>query len=610
MVRRIRVLDDSTVRKIAAGEAVESPASVIKELLENSLDARATNITVRLDGGGMERISVSDNGCGMSREDAEVAILRHSTSKLSSIEDLTTIGTLGFRGEALASISEISSVEMVTREKGSVEGGGTRVLVTFGRIAVIEEVGCPEGTTITISDLFANVPARKKFLKSVPIERSRCLDVVSRLMLSRPEVGLKLLVDGQERFDSPPCGQLRDRAGSVLGPKVARSLLELPGKGVGKISVRGLISLPWETRSTSAGITISVMGRIVRNRNLVDALRRGYGSRLMKGRYPVAIIDIALPPELMDVNVHPTKEVVKFSEERAVLLAVETAVSDLVFSRKASFPRQEGSSGAEGQEVTPDRSGPTLQKVKVQSIGPAQIELTVPPKEGLPPPSRFDEVPSMVGPESLPPALPENASSHPLRIIGQLDRSYILCELGSDLLMVDQHAAHERVRLEELKKRYNSGRVSTQELLEPVHLEMDLASKDNLKVIGASLEELGFIFEDFGPSAIVIRGLPRFLGRMEGHEVIRDLLSGTEVHEGCSPPDPSFMPQLPLKEKIIALTACRSAIKAHQGLSLREMEDLLRGLLECEVPLHCAHGRPTMIRLPQNILERWFRRVL
>ncbi len=386
MVRRIRVLDDNTVRKIAAGEAVESPASVVKELLENSLDAGAANITVRLDGGGMERISVSDDGCGMSREDAEVAFLRHSTSKLNSIEDLSIIGTLGFRGEALASISAISSVEMVSRERGSVEGGGTRVLMTFGRMAVLEEVGCPEGTTITVSDLFANVPARKKFLKSVPTERSRCLDVVSRAMLSRPEVGLKLFVDDQMRFDSPPCAQLRDRAAAVLGPKVARSLLDLPGKKTGDITVRGLISLPWETRSTSAGITISVMGRVVRNRNLVDALRRGYGSRLMKGRYPVAIIDVALPLDLMDVNVHPAKELVKFSEERAVLLAMETVVSDLVFSRKASFPKQEWAEEVgkeEGKEAIDHSEGPppARMKVRVVPFGPGQSELPVAVRE-------------------------------------------------------------------------------------------------------------------------------------------------------------------------------------------------------------------------------------
>ncbi|MCU0798546.1 MAG: DNA mismatch repair endonuclease MutL [Candidatus Thermoplasmatota archaeon] len=609
MVRRIRVLDDSTVRKIAAGEAVESPASVVKELLENSLDARAKNIAVRLDGGGIGRIMVSDDGCGMSREDAEVAFLRHSTSKLSSIEDLSTIGTLGFRGEALASISAISSVEMVTRERGSVESGGTRIILSFGRIAVLEEVGCPEGTTITVSDLFANVPARKKFLKSVQTERSRCMDVVSRAMLSRPDVGFRAYVDDQLRFESPPCTDLRDRAAAVLGPKVARALLELPDRSYGSVRVTGLISLPWESRSTSAGITVSVRGRVVRNRNIVDALRRGYGSRLMKGRYPLVVMDLVPPSECLDVNVHPAKELVKFSEERAVLLAVETAVSDIVFSRKAAFPKQEGTV-EEGAADRIERPPPPPAMVKVISSGPGQSELPVALREMERTRSEFDEVPSMEGPESLPPALPEDASAHPLRIIGQLDRSYILCELGSDLLMVDQHAAHERVRLEELKKRYITGKVSTQELLDPVHIELDQTSIDNLGVMGSALKELGFLFEDFGPSSIVVRGLPRFMGRMEGHEVIRDLLSGVEVHEGCSPPDPSFMPELPLKEKIIALTACRGAIKAHHGLSLREMEDLIRTLLECEVPLHCAHGRPTMIRLPQSILERWFRRVL
>ncbi|MBN1539261.1 MAG: hypothetical protein JW939_03885, partial [Candidatus Thermoplasmatota archaeon] len=223
----------------------------------------------------------------------------------------------------------------------------------------------------------------------------------------------------------------------------------------------------------------------------------------------------------------------------------------------------------------------------------------------------WSEVPVVEGLERLPPTLPEDPGSLKMRIIGQLDRSYILCELGADLLLVDQHAAHERIRLEELKKRYNTSHQGVQELLEPVHLELDTSSISRFSSMGEELARLGFVIEPFGDNCMVMRGLPRFMGRTEAHEVVRDLLMGNESHEGCSPPDAEFEPlDLPLKDRLMALTACRGAIKAHQQLSLREMEDLLSDLLRCEVPLHCAHGRPTMIRLPLSILEKWFRRVL
>jgi DNA mismatch repair protein MutL len=610
MARRIRVLDQGTVNKIAAGEVVESPSSVIKELVENSLDAGASSIKVQIDGGGLEKITVVDDGVGMSRDDVEVAFTRHTTSKIQDIEDLGKLDTLGFRGEALASIGAVSQVDIVTRERGAPEEAGTRAVVSAGRMLSIEPAGCPEGTSLTVRDLFENVPARKKFLRSVNAEKARCIDILSRIMMVRPKVGFVMEVDGEERINSPGTSDLRKRVAAVFGIKTARSMLDLPLSVKGPIWISGLVSLPWDTRSNSGGITISVHGRIVRNRSLVEAIKRGYGSRLMKGRFPLAVVMLDIAMDQVDVNVHPTKDIVKFSNDGEVQNALESAVTVALFSSTKKFSKEKF------REIPDPKPPPQLVRAPEGGLRIDRSPVQVPLMEGEVRPMEtgedpWREVPVVDGIKKLPPVLPEDASGSKIRIIGQLDRSYILCEIGPDLLLIDQHAAHERIRLEALKGKYNQGNTGIQELLEPIHIELDPASMENLQSMGPGLKELGFIIEPFGEDCIVIRGLPQFMGSTEAHTVITDLLTGNESHDGCSPPDMEFQPRdLPIKERLLALTACRGAIKAHDGLSLREMEDLIMDLLQCEVPLHCAHGRPTMVRLPLSILERWFRRVI
>ena len=612
MPRRIRVLDRVTVNKIAAGEVVGSPSSVIKELVENSIDASARSITIYLDKGGIGRITVIDDGDGMSKEDAEVAFIRHSTSKISRIEDLNGLSTLGFRGEALASISAVANVELLTREKGSPDENGTRIVVSAGRILTMEDAGCPEGTRITVTDLFENVPARKKFLKSVQAEKAVCMDIVQRSMLVNHNIGFKMLVDGDDRLSGIPSNDPRHRAAEVLGVKIAKGMIEMEGGDVSGMRMSGLISLPWETRSNSGGITISVGGRVVKDRSMVEAIRRGYGSRLMKGRFPLAIIFIEMDGKDVDANVHPTKDIVKFSNEGAVLNYLESMVSRTLFSGKGRDQRRPIST-----VETPEDdigSGIYLRSKEDRTPidrSPRQVPLMedeIRPQDTTPGP--WNEVPSIDGMDKLPPGLPTGPGKKRIRIIGQLDRSYILCEIGPDLLLIDQHAAHERIRLEMLKKEHWDDKVIVQELLEPVQIELDAISSENLKRIDRDLKDLGFRFETFGTDMITVRGLPRFLGRTEGHEVLRDMITGNEHHEGCSYPDESFRIELPIKERLIALTACRGAIKAHESLSLKEMEDLIEDLLKCEIPLHCAHGRPTMVRLPLKVLEKWFKRVL
>lgn len=613
MPRTIRVLDQVTVNKIAAGEVVESPSSVVKELVENSIDAGSTNITVEIDRGGLERIIVKDNGRGMEREDVEIAFTRHSTSKISSIDDLEDLHTLGFRGEALASISAVANVELITAPRRSCENG-TRIQVSAGKVLSIEGVGCPEGTQITVTDLFENVPARKKFLRSVQSEKARSIDIFQRMMLVNPHIDFRLIVDGQERSLGRSTQDLRQRAAEIFGIKAARSMMDLGSSRVGALTLYGLVSLPWETRSNSGGMVISVNGRVVRNKNIVEAIRRGYGSRLMKGRFPLAVILIEMDKGQVDANVHPTKDIVKFRSESQVGSTIESLVSKVLF-QKGKKRKPDG----KGYGPTPEplqkdddgvflSSGKMRTSVEKRSINVPLMEDEVRPQQVSSGP--WNQVPSIEGMENLPPSIPDTESRKRIRIIGQLDRSYILCEIGPDLLLVDQHAAHERIRLEMIKKKHWDRGSVTQELLEPINIDLDPSSMENLTLIEKDLKDMGFDFERFGTDMITIRGLPQFLGRMEGHEVLRDMISGNEHHEGCSYPDDSFRIELPIKERMVALTACRGAIKAHQRLSLKEMEDVLEDLLECEVPLHCAHGRPTMVRLPLRVLEKWFKRVV
>lgn len=624
MFRRIRILDRVTIDKIAAGEVVESPSSVVKELVENSIDASATSVIVHVDKGGTGRIMVIDDGTGMSRDDAEIAFTRHSTSKIEAIDDLLSLSTLGFRGEALASISAVSNVEMLTRSVGSNEEKGTRIVVSAGRMEAIEDVGCPVGTRVTVTDLFENVPARKKFLRSAQAEKARCLDVFQRLMLINPHISFKLVMDGEERLSGRSTDDLRMRAAEIFGVKTAKGMIEITKRKPGPVTVSGLISLPWDTRSNSAGITISVDGRVVKNKQIIESIRRGYGSRLMKGRFPIAVVFLDLEGSMVDANVHPTKDIVKFANEAAIMNQIESMVSAALFSKKSGH--------RDGKIVHEEKTTSRIQTPASKETGknglrspyleraatrtnvdrrPRQIPLMedeVRPQEGAKGP--WDQVPEIEGMDRLPPQIPEDNGKKRIRIIGQLDRSYILCEIGADLLLVDQHAAHERIRLEDIKRRHVDGKAVTQELLNPVRIELDPSSMANLRSMEKDLSDIGFDLEVFGEDMVTVRGLPRFMGRMEGHEVLRDMASDNEYHEGCSYPDDSFKIELPIKERLISLAACRGAIKAHHSLSLKEMEDLIEDLLKCDVPLHCAHGRPTMVRLPLRVLEKWFKRVL
>jgi len=550
---RIRVLPPEVARKIAAGEVIERPASVVKELVENSLDAASHYVWVDLWDGGKRRIVVTDDGEGMEPEDAKLALLRHATSKISAEEDLFAIKTLGFRGEALAAISAVSHLTLTTKTKG---GPGTRVLAEGGEIKELFQVGAPQGTRVEVQDLFFNLPARKKFLKGVQTELAHCMEVVLRMALAYPEVGLYLKHNGRPLLRLPPVKDLRVRLGSVMGKEALPFLIEVRGEEEGRV-VEGWISKSSFVRGNPKGIYFYVNGRYVRDRLLSHALLEAYRGTIPKGSYPVAVLFLKVPPEEVDVNVHPTKTEIRFRKADLIWRLFEDTLSKAL-SRPLS-------------EQTP--------------LGP------------VPPPEVKEEVSGYARGAPAPESGELGFVGPKWRPLGQVLGTYIVAEGNGGVLIVDQHAAHERIIYERLRKR--EGDQDAQRLLVPLLIEL---RKDELRLLMEQTEELaasGLHLEPFGEQTLAVKAIPSFLRPHEVKGFLQELAQ--DLSEGSKGKGE-------IREKIWALMACKGAVKANTPLSREEMERLLRDLASIPHPYTCPHGRPVFIELDRKELERRFGR--
>lgn len=694
---RVRVLPEALANKIAAGEVVERPASVVKELLENALDAGATRVRIEIERGGRSLIQVSDNGTGMSRDDALLAVERYATSKLADDAGLFDIRTLGFRGEALPSVASVSRFALETRPADAT--AGTRLQINGGRLANVAEVGVPVGTLVSVRQLFFNTPARRKFLRTVNTEMGHIGDVVAAAALNRPDVRFRLIHNDRavrEFRDSDPAGRVVE----VLGKELRDALFPMDLSAEG-IRLRGWVAAPEIHRATSRGIHLYVNGRPVRDRGVQSALFDGFRGRLMRGQFPVAVLLLDLPPDAVDVNVHPAKSEVRFSDGRAVRGAVTRAVIDALSAgekprwrrpapdppgpapesdpgggapvpRSASpelpsrHPPQDGVFGSKpplGFPQTADLSSgssephsnqfpqdgvagskPPLGFPQTADSGPGLSRPSETPRET----SDFTEaVPSHLKSDSSPPAYAEVAEGRPayppagtegtrsvkgdvhpsapaenrrpagheqtslfgssrfgeLRVIGQYGGVYILCESPAGLVLVDQHAAHERIVYERLR-RDDGGNAPAQRLLVPETLEMSAAEAARLTEIIPSFESIGMEVEPFGGTTFVIRAVPALLGGRSLVPLLREIaerLAALDDGGGSDAGDPL--------DEVRKLMACHGAIRAGQRLTDREMADLLRQLDGCENPSHCPHGRPTWVRWTPRALERAFGRV-
>ncbi|MDW8369547.1 MAG: DNA mismatch repair endonuclease MutL [Geminicoccaceae bacterium] len=588
----IRVLDEAIVNRIAAGEVVERPASVVKELVENALDAGAGRIAVELVGGGRELVLVSDDGHGIAPEDLPLAIARHATSKLAD-ENLVRITTLGFRGEALPSIAAVARLAITSRPPGA-ETAHT-LLVEGDRIEGPRPAAGPPGTRVEVRELFRRTPARLKFLKSERGELQAAVEIVERLALARPEVGFTLLADGRRLLDLEPCGgdrlaRLRERAIAILGRELAGDLLEVEAIRE-EVRLYGLVGLPTAARGHTSAQHLVVNGRAVQDRLLRAALKVAYGDLLPQGRHPVAALFLELPPEAVDVNVHPAKTEVRFADpgqvRGLVIGALRRALAEHgtrtggriataavgAFRPGAPFPARPGGRPASGLAEAASAFAPPL----------------APSPPLAPPPAPAEEEAT-------------DALAHPLGAArAQLFDAYILAQTARGLVIVDQHAAHERIVYERLKAGLASGRVAGQALLLPEVVELPAGEREALLERASELARLGLSVEPFGPDAVVVREVPALLGEAAVAPMVRDLARELAALGSATALEAAL-------QRIAATMACHGSVRAGRRLAAAEMDALLRAMERTPNSGQCNHGRPTWIELDRRAIERLFGR--
>ena len=598
MKHRIQLLPEKLCNQIAAGEVVERPSSVVKELVENSLDAGATEVRVEVEKGGRSLIRIVDNGCGMGREDSFLSLERHATSKIRTDEDLFAIRTLGFRGEALPSIAAVSRLTLRTREKGSLEG--VEIYLEGGTVRRADAIGMPCGTTIEVRNLFFNLPARRKFLRREETELGHIGDVVTKMALARPDVQFKLSHNGRSLLDVYRHDSLRERTLALLGRTLASDLV-IVERGEGDLKVTGLVSQPSSTRSTTSAMFSFVNGRYVRDRVIQHAILDGYRNLLFKGRYPVVVLFIELDPQLVDVNVHPTKHEVRFREQSLVHDFIAGSVRDAL--RPAAWLKDEAPPG-------PHQDAPAPRAEVPRSVSVPWSPMSLP--SAPPPAPRFEarEAADPFGSPSAPPlSLPEQIVSSEtsagffssLTLIGQFGQSYLLCQDGEDLLLIDQHAAHERIGFERLKEQLRRGNIERQALLFPDVLEFDFRQAAQVQEHVNDLQRLGFEVEPFGGNSFVLKAVPQLLHKADPVALLRDV-AGELAQIGQSGKLEEALDQ------VLILMACHTMVRANQKLSLMQMQALLNDMDTVDFKGHCPHGRPVMQRLSRGEIEKMFKR--
>ena len=654
---KIQVLDKHTAELIAAGEVVERPASVVKELLENAIDAGATTVTVEIRGGGVRFIGITDNGCGIAREDVPTAFLRHATSKVRTERDLESIGTLGFRGEALASVAAVSRVELLTRTAEEI--AGTRCLLEGGENPRLEDAGCPQGTTILVRDLFYNVPARMKFLKKDVSEGNAVAGVVDRIALSHPEISVRFIREGREELLTPGDGDPRACVYAVFGRDFAASLIPV-AYALGGIHVRGFVSKPAGSRANRTMQHFFINGRYVKTKTAMAALEQAFKGSIMVGKFPACVLYLEMPPETVDANVHPAKIEVRFVQEKPVFDAVYHAVKSAL--EKGDAPKQAvlpvrvpmASPGLSGVQThfeapaPPPAAGPTARE-NAAAVSRDMLDALVdgdpspavsPPgfqaapgtgKTGRVPLPRHtvrplrDSTPDYYvggsvsvdilrtnpsGPpakaaekkEEPPAAAPEEAAEKELpavRYVGEAFHTYIIAQLGDSLFIIDKHAAHERMLYDRLRE---SAKQEAQLLLEPAAVTLSREEYTVLLSVQKELAEAGFEVEDFGGGAVLVRTVPMMLDGCDAAAAIQEIAGGL-----LSGRQEIAMDKL---DWIYHSTACRAAVKGGDESRPEELKALAERVLLRDDVRYCPHGRPVCFELTRKELEKQFGRIV
>lgn len=603
----IKILEKHIADKIAAGEVIDRPVSIVKELVENSLDAGASSVTVEIRDGGRTYIRVTDNGCGIDSSDVETAFRRHATSKISDVRDLDSIGTLGFRGEALASICAVSRTELITKTAGS--KSGRRVVVESSEVLENTATGCPDGTTVTVRDLFFNVPARYKFLASDAAESRRIIDFVSRIALSYPDVRFSMINGSSRVFTTSGKGNILANIISIYGKDIGEGLIPVSASS-GGFTLRAFVSSPDKTLPSRNRQIFCVNGRIIASSVLERALDKAYAERMFKGRFPIAFLFLAMPPEKLDVNIHPTKKEIRFDDNSEV----EDFVSDAI------------ASALKGQEAVPDVSEHVAGRQDPVSKQPAYSFETQPDRmrdgsfqyetKAKPDPGRQERIDiksvltsmreeknagikQQEAPDPIPSETNQPFDFNDLTVIGAVFNTYILAQDEDCFYMIDQHAAHERVFYEKLMEQYAASEKFSQQMLVPVSFSVPSEVAESEEAWISQVRAMGYEIEFFGNNTYIVREIPAFMELEEAEAFLNDLF-------GAFRDQPDLTDHSTL-EKIIT-RSCKSAVKGGDALEEREIEALMAQLKACRNPFSCPHGRPTFIKMTRYELERMFKR--
>lgn len=625
----IRILEKNVADKIAAGEVIDRPVSIIKELLENSIDAGASSITVEIKNGGKSYIRVSDNGSGIDADDMETAFMRHATSKIESVTDLESIGTLGFRGEALASICAVSRVELISKTADVKMG---RKVVTEGsEILLNEGIGCPEGTTITVRDLFFNVPARQKFMSSDNAEARRIIDMVSRIALAYGDIKFTLINGSSKVFTTQGKGSIFNSIVSVYGKDIGKDLIPVESRR-GEFILKGFVSSPASSAASRSRQIFSVNGRIISSKVMEKALDEAYREKLFHGRFPIAFLFLYISPEKLDVNIHPTKKEIRFEDAFEVQDFVAQAVRN-VLSTKDALPKVYASSASGANSANESETGETtLTRTQKQEKkdGGEQVdiktllttlreskEISQDSQVHEPQPFKYEGISSNVENPDFEADKTNMGSSEKqefsleepdfkpfdfseLKFLGSIFNTYIMAVDESDFYLIDQHAAHERVFYEKLVKQYDSSEKMSQQLMIPLNFNVASHIPQTEDDWIKSIRKMGYDIEYFGNKTYIVREIPAFMELKEAEDFLSDIFKELEDR-------PDFSNHRIL-DKII-MRSCKSAVKGGDYLTKDEIDALVKDMKNCINPFSCPHGRPTFIRMTKYEIEKMFKRV-
>ena len=624
----IQILDQDTINQIAAGEVVERPASVVKELMENAIDAGATAVTVEIRQGGIGFIRITDNGCGIPKEELPLAFLRHSTSKIHSAADLLTVASLGFRGEALSSIAAVSQVELITKTTDSLTG--SRYRIEGGEEKGLEEVGAPEGTTFISRNLFFNTPARRKFLKTETTEAGHVADLVEKIALSHPEISIRLIVNNQNRLHTSGNHNLKDIIYTIYGREIAGNLLSVSEEREGML-ISGFIGKPVIARGNRNFENYFINGRYIKSRLISKAIEDGYKSYMMQHKYPFTLLHFTIEPELIDVNVHPSKMELRFKDGEAVYQMVYHAVTSALSGKEliptASLPeprvpnqpevsgQQKTQSQAEGYSHPKNRSasdngsfpkapsshGPEpFEKKRMEAMGIVKEPPSPYGKEPPVPPSAEEKKEEQL--ELFDGRLLSEEARKRHRLIGQVFDTYWLVEYDGSLYIIDQHAAHEKVLFEQNFASLKSREYTSQYISPPIILSLSMREAELLNRSIDVFRQVGFEIEPFGGSEFAVRAVPGNLLSLAKKELLMEMIDSLSEEGGRIAPESVY--------DRIATMSCKAAVKGNTNLSFAEADQLIDSLLKLENPYQCPHGRPTIISISKYEMEKKFKRIV